>query len=108
MAEDSSGLVALRQRLLVDERFRYRRHELFTTIFAAPLTVEMVMGEQLEAVRKVVTGIDELNGGQLEFFLEGDTDQVSLCVRRWREEAQLRSLDQSTDNDGADTLAQRA
>ena len=48
VATTTGDLDALRRRMSTDDRFRYRRHDLFTTVFTTPLTVDMVLGEQAE------------------------------------------------------------
>jgi hypothetical protein len=89
----TGDLDALRRRMSTDDRFRYRRHDLFTTVFTTPLTVDMVLGEQADTLRSIVNAVRDLHGHDVEIVFDTDGAEVAFCILKWRGEAHLRSLD---------------
>ncbi|MEV5543079.1 hypothetical protein AB0L13_40290 [Saccharopolyspora shandongensis] len=91
-AGQSAPLPELKKRFADSERFRYRDHQLYRTLIELPVTVEMITGDTSSAVRKILDGLRELHGDELLLSFEGRGDQVTLLVRIWRDEAELRAL----------------
>lgn len=87
---------ALRRRMLADDRFRYRKHELCATIFTTPLTTDMVLGEQSETLRTIVKAVRELHGADVVVAFDTNGNEVEFTILKWRDEVHLRSLDSRT------------
>ncbi|MEU0465077.1 hypothetical protein ABZ215_13825 [Amycolatopsis sp. NPDC006131] len=80
----------LKKRYKASDHFQYRDHLIFKDVIELPVTVAMVTGETSGAVNKILGGLRELYGEDLDYKFEGRHDEVRLTVRRWREEKDLR------------------
>ncbi|WP_432846025.1 hypothetical protein ACQPXB_36135 [Amycolatopsis sp. CA-161197] len=69
----------------------YNEHQLYRTLIDLPVTVDMVLGKNSGPVGKILEGLRELHGDDLDFVLNGRSD-VTLRVRKWRDEQTLRKL----------------
>ncbi|WP_027947180.1 hypothetical protein [Amycolatopsis taiwanensis] len=68
----------------------YNDHRVFDRVLSLPVTIDMILGDQSDAVRKIVAGLKEIHGDELEFVLDGSRSKPELVVRKWRDEDALR------------------
>jgi hypothetical protein len=91
-AGDTLPLEELKKRYLDSKHFAgsYRQSLIFLDVAELPVTVAMVRGNGSDAVSQVLDGLKALYGEELMYEFSGRGDSVTLAVRVWRPESELR------------------
>lgn len=82
----------IRKRYKASDFLTYNAHKVFINVIELPVTLDMVLGRTSGPVEKVLDGLRELYGDDLEFTFGGRGDETQLVVRRWRADQVLRKV----------------
>lgn len=87
-AGDTLPVEVLKKRYEASEFAKARPYLLFHDVLDLPVTVDLLVGDGWDPVRKVIAGLRELYGDTLMFTLDGYKPR--LTAREWRSEKDLR------------------
>lgn len=90
-AGETLPIEQLKKRYEGSEHFKSSYHQaaIFREVMDLPVTVDMLVGDEWEAVRSIITSLRKLHGDGLMFRFEGYSKH-SLIAYVWRDEEALR------------------